>query len=329
MIEIEWLIQYFGYDTSLKSLQILNYSFDFGLYDILCSLLCGGTLFSISKVTVKNFKNYVDIIKKENINNINTTPSFFNILSSFNEKIESLKIVHLGGEKVTYNMINKYKKIVSNECKIFNGYGPCECTVGCLIHQVGRMEYNSVNQKLCSVPIGKPTDESEIYILDYNKMIQPINACGEIYIAGDSVGIGYINEGNNDKFIYLPEITSKKMYKTGDLARWLSNGEVEYIGREDLQVKINGFRIELSEIDSVIMKMREVVDVKTIYNKRLLSYVCTNKQITVEQIENYISRYLPFYMIPKTIYLVDRLPYLASGKIDERKLYEVEDENKL
>lgn len=318
MLEIEWLIQYFSYNQFVKSLHILSYSFDFGLYDFLSTLMCGGTLFCIDKNSMKNFSSYIDFINNNEINNINVTPSFFNIISSFGKCLPSLKYVHLGGEKVTYRHIEKFNKVLNKECQIYNGYGPCECTVGCLIHEVTKEEREGEIVGVASVPIGKPTDESYIYILDSEKNIVPINAIGEIYVVGKSVGMGYVNESYNiRKFL---EYDGKKAFATGDMAKWLTNGEVEFLNRKDTQIKINGFRVELSEIDVVIEGIEAVEAAKTVYNGKLITFVVLRRKIPFSQVRAEISKMLPYYMIPTKFVELEAFPCLESGKIDVQKL---------
>lgn len=319
--------QYFKYNSEIKSLHILNYSFDFGLYDIFINLYCGGCLCSIDKNKMKNFTEYVNFILKHKINNINTTPSFFNILASFNTKLKDIKYVHLGGEKVTYPMISRYNRILSTNCNIYNGYGPCECTVGCLIYKLSKKEREGVYRSLNSVPIGKPTDDSHILILDEENNQVPIGSIGEIYVSGNSLGIGYVkNEDNIGRFIELDTYENKRFYKTGDLARWLEDGNIEFIGRKDSQIKVNGFRIELSEIDTILLKFDEIIDAKTIsiqlnQQNSIISIIYTSDNISVQEIKRRLADYLPYYMIPSRI-IVGEIPYLSSGKVDIVKIKE-------
>ncbi len=324
--ELIWMHNYFHFDCTFKSLHILNYSFDFGLYDILSNLLYGGCLFSINKNTMKSFSDYIDFININKINNINTTPSFFNILASFNVKLSTLKHVHLGGEKVTYELLDRYVNIISDDCEIYNGYGPCECTVGSNIHKITFEEkYDVESRRYSSIPIGFPTDDSYIYILDDNYMDVPINAIGEIYIAGDGVGIGYVDSKFNENcFIYLKSKNNMRVYKTGDLARWLENGEVEFINRKDSQVKINGFRIELAEIDYCFSKIDDIKDSKTIaINNCIISFVLGKKKFSTKIIKDFLSQYLPNYMLPTKIIQLNKFPYLDSGKIDIKQLEQI------
>ena len=318
MIEIIWLTKYFQYDENIKSLHVLNYSFDFGLYDILVSLYCGGTLYCPSQI--RNLKQYVDEINKNQINNINTTPSFFNIITSFKIAIPSMRYIHLGGEKVLYEYLVKYNKVLDKKCRIFNGYGPCECTVGCIIHEVTSNEKMGISDNKESVPIGKPTDDSYIHLFNQNREIVPINGIGEICVSGKSLGIGYINQEQNTSFFCIDD---ERYYATGDLAKWLHNGEIEFIGRKDEQLKLNGFRIELSEIDMLIMKDKSVRQVKTIYKNKIYSFVEVADKTIIDEIKQNLMDNLPYYMVPSKIIVIDKMPQLASGKINIKKLEEM------
>lgn len=318
LIEINYLEERCKFINNSKSLHILNYSFDFGLYDILANLVHGRCLCSLDKKRIKNFKNYIEFINELQIENINTTPTFFNILSSFNTKLSSLKYVHLGGEKVTYEMVKKYDLILSEECDLYNGYGPCETTVGNALHLVTLNERKGIDIKLNSVPIGDPTDSSELYVLDANENYMPINAIGELCISGECIGKGYIDSSKNaGKFVNIKTIGNKFAYKTGDYVRWLSNGELEFVIRIDNQIKKNGFRIELSEINDTILKIQYVVDVVTIFlDKRIISFIVSNKNLSKDYIYKHIKQTLPMYMLPSDIYFVKKLPTLKSGKVD-------------
>lgn len=324
MTELLFVKDYFCFDKHTRALHILNYSFDFGLYDIIATLLFGGCLYCMDKRLKKNFYSYIDFINDNQINCINTTPSFFNILSSFGTKLPSLEYVHLGGEKVTYAMINKYKKVISHDCNLYNGYGPCECTIGSALYRITESEKNGNGQYLNSVPIGSPTDESFLFVLDEIDQLVPVNCIGELVIGGDSVGLGYVDtEKNIGKFVRLPQYSDKTLYKTGDLVRWLQGGNIEFIGRKDNQVKINGFRIELSEIDAVVSKYQGIIDCKTIYKSEtnsvrniLICYLTCKEELMTDKLREFLEQYLPYYMVPNKFKVIKKFPLLASGKID-------------
>lgn len=327
MIETRFAKHFFNYSEHTRFLHILNYSFDFGLFDFFISIYCGSSLYSIDKTKMTNFSQYISFINENEIDNINTTPTFFSIISSFNKKLPSLRVVHLGGEKVTYQMANKYYEVVDRQhCIVFNGYGPCEVTIGSAIHPINKAEQLEENQVLASVPIGPVTDDSYMYVLNDDGKMVPINVHGELYIGGKGVGKGYTDSSENEgKFVLIPELNPNLLYKTGDIVRWHINGQVEYVGRKDTQVKINGFRIELSEIDSKLMRNSFINQAKTIYaekgsRKHLFSFITCNGIIEESELKSYLSERLPLYMIPIKIFVLEKFPLQTSGKIDEDAL---------
>lgn len=325
MIEINYLEERCNLASDSKSLHILNYSFDFGLYDILANLLGGRCLCSLDKKSMKSLKDYVDFINLLKIQNVNTTPTFFNILSSFKVKMPSLRYVHLGGEKVSYEMVSKYNDILSIDCDLYNGYGPCETTVGNALHLITQEERKGENIRLKSVPIGNPTDHSELFVLDMNEKFVPINVIGELCICGDCIGKGYVDiKKNKNKFVFIENIGNKWAYKTGDYVRWLSNGEIEFVSRIDNQVKKNGFRIELDEIDNAILKSEQISEVVSFFeqnSQRIISCVVVLEETFDKRLLNkYLRTVLPEYMLPSKIIQVQKFPLLASGKIDKINL---------
>ena len=321
MTEINYLEERCSFEENSKTLHILNYSFDFGLYDILSNIIKGRCLCSLDKKKIKSFKEYIDFIDKLEIQNINTTPSFFNILASFRKVMPSLKYVHLGGEKVTYEMVKKYDRVLDTYCDLYNGYGPCETTVGNALHLITPEERRGEYNRLKSVPIGSPTDESELFVLDTNEKFVPINCVGELYIGGECLGKGYVDKKQNEnKFIY---INNKLLYRTGDLVRWLENGEIEFVTREDGQIKKNGFRIELSEIDNVIMKKEQIIECTSVFeNNRqmIISYVVSKNKIDENEIKKFVKKFLPIYMVPSRIIEIKKMPMLESGKVNVMEL---------
>ena len=139
-------------------------------------------------------------------------------------------------------------------------------------------------------------------------------------MSGKSLGIGYINQEQNTSFFCIDD---ERYYATGDLAKWLHNGEIEFIGRKDEQIKLNGFRIELSEIDMLIMKDKSVRQVKTIYKNKIYSFVQVADKTIIDEIKQNLMDNLPYYMVPSKIIVIDKMPQLASGKINIKKLEEM------
>ncbi len=321
-----WFAKYFSLNANLRSFHNLNYAFDFGLYDIISTILSAGCLFGLDKQKIKGFMDYIVFMNDKKINNICTTPAFFNIVSKFLQPLPYLKYLHLGGEKLTYKMVENYRKVISKDCDIYNGYGPCECTVGNTIYKIPIEE--ELNYKTNSVPIGAPTANSEVYILNSKDVIAPIFAYGEICISGDGLGLGYVNNKpmTNQRFVANPLEESGMMYRTGDIGRWLPDGNIEFFDRIDNQVKINGFRIELGDIENYITKLPMVENAVALVitkgtGKILVACViCKTPDTTEMSIKNYLSKDLPHYMIPAKIYFLESFPITDNGKVDRRKL---------
>eukprot|EP00833_Pecoramyces_ruminatium_P018141 jgi/Orpsp1_1/1192173/evm.model.d7180000091119.1 len=253
------LANYILNDNIHNILSITNFIFDISHNEITLSLINGLSVFLVDEYLINNVYSLSEYIIKNNIEFINTTPSRFKLLienEKFKKSLNVLKYVILLGEELRNDLcieIHKYSK-----CKILNGYGPTEATV--------TSSYKIVNEKNENkITIGKPQCNYNIYILDKFKKTVPIGVVGEIYIGGYGVGKGYLNrpELTNEKFIENPfnydnDEHNRIMYRTGDLGRWTSKGEVEYLGRIDFQVKINGQRVELGEIESKVLEIPEI-----------------------------------------------------------------------
>ncbi|WP_432409134.1 amino acid adenylation domain-containing protein [Wukongibacter sp. M2B1] len=256
---------------------------------------------------------------------IKLTPSHLSLIQDMDNSKRSIKRLIVGGENLKASMAKKVYESFDSEIEIFNEYGPTETVVGCMIHK-----YNAETDVEGSVPIGIPADNVQIYIVDKHLNLSPIGAIGEICISGDGVAKGYLNkpELTKKRFVANPFESGKIMYRTGDLAKLLKNGKIEYIGREDSQVKIKGYRIELSEIETVLLKYGGIKDVVVTVNegldshKFLSAYIVMSEETSIEGIRNYINNFLPKYMIPTYFIDLDKLPLTINGKVDKNLLPE-------
>ncbi len=205
--------------------------------------------------------------------------------------------------------------------EIYNEYGPTETVVGCAIYK-----FDLEDRERVSVLIGKPIANVSVYILDqYNRPV-PIGVPGELCIGGGGVARGYLNnkELNEQKFIKNP-YSSGMIYKTGDYARWLQGGNLDFLGRMDEQVKIRGFRVELGEIEKVLLSNEKVSQavaaVKKINREQDLAvYVVLNEDIADGHLVKYMERFLPRFMIPPYIVRMPSLPLTQNGKVDKKAL---------
>lgn len=262
-----------------------------------------------------------ELLKATAADVLQTTPSKMKLLIADNTKtdyLKNLKAILLGGEVFDETL---YKVLVSlTAAKVFNIYGPTETTVWAT-----KSEINSSD-----IHIGKPIANAQIYILDKNIMPVPIGAVGEMCIAGDCVGAGYLNrpELTAEKFVSNP-FGKGKMYKTGDLARWREDGNIEYVGRNDFQVKIRGLRIELGEIENALAGIEGIASSVVIVRKdntgrQLICAFYTGEFIESSAIRGEISKALPKYMVPHIITHLDEMPMTTSGKVSRNSLPEVD-----
>ncbi|MDP1666746.1 MAG: amino acid adenylation domain-containing protein [Methylobacter sp.] len=270
----------------------------------------------------------VTLVAKEGISMMNLTPSGFHVLidTDTNGELGGLRRVILGGEQMNPS---KLLELPEPRPEFINIYGPTECTSSSTFY---RLPPDLEQYRNRSVPIGRPIANARIYILDNRLQLVPIGVMGEIHIGGMPVGRGYLNrpELTAERFVRDPfiEETDAKMYKTGDLARWLADGTIEYLGRNDFQVKVRGFRIELGEIEAALRQhplLREVV--VGVYesapgNKQLAAYLVpqSDSMPTPSELRDFLKPKLPEFMVPSAFVLLDKLPLTPSGKIDRKAL---------
>ena len=308
-------------DRLLSSTSI---SFDVSIFELFISLLNGSSLYLYDESHIKDIYKYCESLYKNKITFAYIPPNIldlvYEILSSY-DRIYLNKLL-IGVEPIKSNTIKKYYSLNPN-LKIVNAYGPTEttiCATGILIDK-------KIIDKYEILPIGKPLNNLQIYILDKNMSIVPINIPGEIYIAGDNVSKGYLNndELTNKSFIRIDKLNCDYAYKTGDLATWDKDGNINFIGRNDFQLKLNGYRIEIKEVESAILRfphIKKVIVQKQSMNHRdfLTAYYVSDRKIALNELKNYLSTFLPKYMVPSYYISLDDFPYNSNGKIDRKAL---------
>ncbi|OUM66154.1 hypothetical protein PIROE2DRAFT_6677, partial [Piromyces sp. E2] len=308
-------------------LAITNFSFDISHNETIFSLIHGLRMVLVDDVLSNNISMLSDYILKNNVEFIDTTPTRFKLFmenEKFRNILKMIKAIVFIGEALPKSLCDEIRKY--SNCKIINGYGPTECTVTC--------SYKEIHDDDVKITIGGPQCNYKLYVLDKYLKIVPIGVSGEIYISGYGVGKGYLNreELTNEKFIKCPFSDNEDnhydqiMYGTGDLGNWLDNGEIDYIGRIDFQIKIHGQRIELGEIESIIKEIKDiehaiVIDgVKENGDKCLISYFTSNQNIEIKDIRKYLKSKLPGYMIPNYFKKIYDIPTTLSGKLDRKAL---------
>jgi len=240
-----WQRQHFKIDQSTKMAQTLSLTFDFGIQEVLTTLLFGGTLVIPDPKQRLTSQNYVQFLNENLITTLYTTPTHLtNLINTGN--LFSLEYILVGGEKFEVTLFHNLKEKVSTHCKIINGYGPSEVSINVAMYFAKTTSTFSMSH---SLPIGSPSANNKIYILDSDYWPVPNQVPGEIFLGGQGVTHGYINHpaGNESSFLKHPFLNLGRLYKTGDYGYFLDDNIV-FTQRLDSQHKINGYRIELSEI---------------------------------------------------------------------------------
>ncbi|KAA1242340.1 non-ribosomal peptide synthetase [Aquimarina sp. RZ0] len=304
-----------------------SFCFDFSVWEMYGALFYGGRLVIVPKAKTKDTIAFKELLIKEGVTVLNQTPSAFYVLQEalLNDYFPiSLRYVIFGGEALNPSYLGRWKTQYS-ECKLINMYGITETTVHVTYKEITKEDVlNSIST------IGAAIPTLNCYIVDEHLNLVPIGVIGELCIGGAGVAKGYLNrtELTSQKFIKNPFSRNEndRLYKSGDLGRWLPDGTIEYIGRKDTQVKIRGYRIELGEIESVLSSLAFVhqccvlAKEDNIGNKRLVGYVVTRGDFDKVAIQEYLGASLPDYMIPNLWVDLDDMPLTTNGKIDKKRL---------
>ncbi|MEO0686687.1 MAG: amino acid adenylation domain-containing protein, partial [Cyanobacteria bacterium J06649_11] len=306
----------FDITATSNVLQFASFSFDASVWEILMAFTRGATLVLATPSQLMPGDDLKQILHDYSITHVTLPPSALTVLPT--KELPQLANIIVAGEACPLKLASKW----SVGRRFFNAYGPTESTVCATATQI-----NPSSQKITT---GRPIANTQIYILDSHLQPVPVGVAGELYIGGDGLARGYLNrpELTSEKFIQNPFDNSKsqRLYKTGDLARYLSDGNIEYLGRIDNQVKIRGFRIELGEIEAVLSNHPQVnqavviVQEENTGDKRLIGYVVTNSEITTPQLRHYVKAQLPDYMVPSAFVTLESLPLTPNGKIDRKAL---------
>ncbi|KOP26732.1 peptide synthetase [Hapalosiphon sp. MRB220] len=299
-------------------LSVTTLSFDIAVLEIFLPLVTGANLILVSREVATDGIQLLQKLNNSAVTIMQATPATWRMLLDTDwEGNAQLKIL-CGGEALPQNLASQ---LCQKAASVWNLYGPTETTIWSTIHQVDERE--------ALVPIGRPIANTQIYILDKSLQPVPVGITGELYIGGAGLARGYFNQPKltQEKFIPNPFGSGSEscIYKTGDLARYIPNGEIEYLGRIDDQVKLRGFRIELGEIEAVLQQhpaVRQGVvmlqeDVPG--NQRLVAYLVAENAAT-DGLRQYLRQKLPEYMIPSVFVFLDSLPLTFNGKVNRRAL---------
>jgi amino acid adenylation domain-containing protein len=318
-----WMQEAYKLTTRDNVLQKTPFSFDVSVWEFFWTLLNGAHLV-MAKPGGHRDRNYlVNLITQEQITTLHFVPSMLQVFLESRDlkQCQSLQRVICSGEALTLDLQEKFFQRLG--CELHNLYGPTEAAIDVTFWQCQKQS------KLRTVPIGRAIANMQIYILDSHLQPVPIGVTGELYIGGVGVARGYLNreELTAQRFITNPYRQNERLYKTGDLARYLPDGSIEYIGRIDHQVKIRGFRIELGEIENALCMHPQVREAVMIVrsdkpgDKQLVAYiVCTQDKPTTNHLREFLQQKLPEYMIPAAFVVLEALPLTPNGKLDRRAL---------
>jgi amino acid adenylation domain-containing protein len=314
-----------------RILQLSNYAFDGSVFDIYGALLNGSVLVMMKQEDILSPGVLSNIIKREKISVFFVTTALFNTLVDLDiESFDEVRRVLFGGEKVSVEHSGKaFHHLGKN--RVIHVYGPTETTVYATYYTI-----NKVGKDWDTIPIGKPLANTTLYILDKYLNPQPIGIPGEIYIGGDGLARGYLNRPGltSEKFISNPFAAGKRLYKSGDVAKWNSDGDIEFFGRIDRQVKIRGFRIEMGEIESQLSGCDSIKEAVVVNredergDKYLCAYIVgagletgmSKENLTNIELKEYLAKKMPDYMIPSHFVWLERIPLTANGKVDRKSL---------
>jgi amino acid adenylation domain-containing protein len=297
-----------------RILQFASISFDASVTDLLMAFANGGTLVIADRENLLPGPVLTETLNRYQISHIKLTPTALGYLSP--DDLPYLYTVYAGGEALSLELARRW----ASKKRLINAYGPTEATVNTTLQPI--------QGDVKRVVLGRPLPNYQIHILDQHGEPLPIGLAGELCIGGDGLARGYLNrpELTAEKFILDCNGAEGRLYRSGDLARWLSNGEVEFLGRIDHQVKIRGYRIECGEIESALLAIKGISTAAVIARtdsqgeKYLCAYFVAEEKKTVHELRNSLSQSLPEFMVPARFVQLDRLPTTGSGKVDRKAL---------
>ena len=313
--QIDWILKEYSDDELAMVLASTSLNFDPHVFEFWAAFGSGNTLLLV--------ENILQLVTDDTVQPtfINTVPSAISVLLDEKKIPASLKVLTVAGEALDKSVVNRAFDISAVE-RVVNAYGPTEDTIysTCAVFN-GPIDY--------APTIGRQIDNNCAYVLDQNQKMSPINIVGELYVGGPGVSRGYASqpELTDERFIQnpFPTVNEPRLFRTGDLVRWLPSGELEFNGRIDNQVKVRGFRVELGEIESNLVSHDDVKETAVVLFEdasQLVAYVSarSNNDFLSEELRLHLSAKLPDYMVPATIIVLDEMPHTPTGKIDRRAL---------
>jgi amino acid adenylation domain-containing protein len=324
---LHWMQEVYQLTTDDRVLQKTPFSFDVSVWEFLWPLMVGARLILARPGGHQDSAYLVNLIAEQQVTTMHFVPSMLQLFLDeprLNE-CQHLRRVICSGEALPIALQEKFEERLAVE--LHNLYGPTEAAIDVTFWKC------ELGDKRRSVPIGRPIANTQIYLLDQTEEAVPIGVAGELHIGGASLARGYVNGPalTAEKFIANPfSVAGERLYKTGDLARYLPDGNIEFLGRMDHQVKIRGFRIELGEVEAALRQHPQVNEAVVVAREgknglnRLIGYIASklpeDQSLTVSELRNYLNTKLPDYMVPSAFVMMEKFPLLANGKLDRKAL---------
>ncbi len=327
---LRWGCAYLGLGEGTRVLQSLSFCFDFGIFEVLTTVLAGGTLWFPGKAAGDPAAFAREIVR-HGINTLHTTPAFAHELAATRGTLDSLEIVHLGGEALSRSTVDRIRE-AAPRATVYNGYGPTEATVNSSIFRISSGQTGPI------IPIGRASAENALYVLDGAGGLVPEGEQGELHVGGIGVARGYLNRPDLTAERFVPDpfgaAPGARLYRTGDLVQLLASGDLEFHGRIDHQVKIRGFRIELGEVERALERCAEVRQAVVVAlpgptgDLRLVAYVVPAERAVPDPLRGtlpdtlrqQLQALLPEPMVPSVFVFLEALPLSPHGKVDRKAL---------
>jgi amino acid adenylation domain-containing protein len=298
--------------------------FDISVWQLLSASLVGGRVAIFGEDTVDEIGDFMSALRSKGVSILEVVPSYLNVMLQFVENspvtLPSLRYLLVTGEPTKVALVERWFARFP-EIPVVNAYGPTEAADDICHHFMTEAPASAL------VPVGRPIQNLNVYILDEGMEMLPLGAAGEVCVAGIGVGRGYINDPDRtaSAFVNDPFQPSRRMYKTGDIGRWLPDGVLELAGRRDDQIKIRGYRIETGEIENSLQLcpgINQVAVMADSQHAKLIAFVVADGAIDAGELKRQLSRRLPEYMIPSNFVGIEALPLSANGKVDKQRLAE-------
>jgi len=325
----EWMWERYPFEAGEVCCQKTTLNFVDSIWEIFGPLLQGIPIVIISEEGVKDPSRLVEELAQHEVTRIVLVPSLLRAMLETNpelgSKLSRLKTWVTSGEAISKELAERFQEEVGPSSRLINLYGSSEVSADVTYYEIGAMEENER-----SIPIGRPIANTQIYLLDKEMKPVPIGVGGEIYVGGEGLARGYLNraELTKEKFVANPYRKRERLYRTGDIGRYRGDGQIEYVGRVDHQVKIRGNRVEIGEVEVVLSQNEGVAEVvvvaqeDTAGDNYLAAYIVPGIEPppTVSDLRGYLKQKLADYMIPTAYVMLDELPLTPNGKVDRRAL---------